>query len=121
MHLSPASMISHLLESIITGIRAMSGSEAIKFKNLTMAFFPSNIPSSMFTSKICAPPSTWSRATSRASSNRSSFINRKNLREPVTLVLSPMFTKLVSGVTINGSSPLSFRVYFFIFFFTNFL
>ena len=88
----------------------MSGSDAIKFKNLTIASFPSNIPSSILTSRICAPPSTWSRATSRASSNLSSFINRRNFREPVTLVLSPIFTKLVSGVTSNGSRPLNFRV-----------
>ena len=46
----------------------MSGSEAIKFKNLVIALTPSIIPSSMLTSMICAPPSTWSLATSKASS-----------------------------------------------------
>ena len=54
---------------------------------------------------ICAPPSTCALAISKASSYFSSLINRRNLREPVTLVRSPTFTKLVSGVMIKGSNP----------------
>ena len=58
---------------------------------------------------ICAPPSTCSRATESASLYFSSLINRRNLREPVTFVRSPTFTKLVSGVTIKGSKPDNFK------------
>ena len=57
-HLRPASMISHLELSIIMGTRAISGSETIRFKNLTIASLPSIKPSSIFTSMIWAPPST---------------------------------------------------------------
>ena len=66
MHLSPASITSHLLESIITGTRAMSGSAASRFRNRTITARESSRPSSMFTSMIWAPLSTCWRATSRA-------------------------------------------------------
>ena len=33
---------------------------------------------------------------------------RENALEPVTLVRSPMFTKRISLVTLNGSKPASF-------------
>lgn len=42
----------------IIGSFAISGSEAIRFKNLVIAASESSIPSSMFTSITCAPPST---------------------------------------------------------------
>ena len=45
------------------------------------------------------------RKCQRSSSNFSSLINRKNFLDPVTLVRSPTFTKLDSGVTTKGSSP----------------
>src|SRR5690606_38660435 len=77
----------------------------------------SNMPSSIFTSIICAPPSTWSRATSNASLYFSSFMRRKNLRDPVTLVRSPTFIKLLSGVTTKGSKPESVKYLFFFFIF----
>ena len=57
-------MTSHFDESIITGTRAMSGSAAIRFRNLTIAAFESSIASSMLTSMICAPLATCWRATS---------------------------------------------------------
>ena len=98
-------MISHFELSIITGTRAISGSAAIKFRNFVIAYTPSNIPSSMLMSIICAPPSTCSRATESASSYFSSLINRRNLREPVTFVLSPTLTKIDSSVTKSGSKP----------------
>ena len=101
----PASMISHFELSIIIGTREISGSAAIKFRNLVMAYSPSNIPSSILISIICAPPSTCWRAISNASSYFSSFINRRNFREPVTLVRSPTFTNTLSGVMIRGSNP----------------
>ncbi len=84
----------------------MSGSEAIRFKNLVIAASESSIASSIFTSITCAPPSTWWRATDNASSYFSSKIKRENLREPVTFVRSPTFTKLVLGVIVMGSKPL---------------
>ncbi len=59
-------MTSHFDESIITGTRAMSGSAAIRFRNLTIAAFESSIASSMLTSMICAPLATCWRATSTA-------------------------------------------------------
>ena len=62
----PASMTSHLLESIISGTRQMSGSEAISLRKRSIAATPSIIPSSMLTSMTCAPASTCWRATSSA-------------------------------------------------------
>ena len=87
------------------GIRDISGSAATRFRNVVMASAPSIIPSSILMSKICAPPSTWSLATLNASSKSLSLINLKNLRDPVTLVRSPIFTKLVSEVITSGSKP----------------
>jgi len=66
-HFSPASITSHLDESIITGTREMSGSEPTRLRKVTIAFFESSIASSMLTSMICAPFSTWLRATESAS------------------------------------------------------
>ena len=51
-------IISHLDESIIIGILAISGSVAMCLRKVTIAFSESNMASSMLTSKICAPPST---------------------------------------------------------------
>ncbi len=102
----PASIISHLELSIMMGTRAISGSAMTRFKNFTMAALPSISPSSILISMICAPPSTWSRATSSASSNFSSLMSLRNFLEPATFVRSPTFTKLVSGVMTRGSRPL---------------
>ena len=87
------------------GTRAISGSEAIRFKNLTMASFPSIRPSSMLISITCAPPSTWSLAISKASSYLSCFIRFKNFLEPATFVRSPTLTNLIFSSTIRGSNP----------------
>ena len=51
-------MTSHLELSTITGTRAMSGSEAMRFRKRTIAALLSSMASSMFTSMICAPFST---------------------------------------------------------------
>ena len=61
-------MTDHLEESSTTGTRLMSGSEAMSWRNLTMAAWESSIPSSMLTSIICAPLSTCCRAISSAAS-----------------------------------------------------
>ena len=67
-HFSPASITLHFELSIITGTRAMSGSAARRFRKVAIASSPSSRASSMLTSMICAPASTWSRATSTAAS-----------------------------------------------------
>ena len=59
-------MTSHLLESIISGTRQMSGSLATSLTKRSIAATPSIIPSSMLMSMTCAPASTCWRATDRA-------------------------------------------------------
>ena len=108
-HFNPASIISNLELSIMIGILAISGSLCTKFKKVVMAFTPSSKASSMFTSIICAPLSTCCLATDKASSYRFSRISLANFLDPVTLVLSPTFTKLVSGRIIKGSNPASLK------------
>ena len=65
-HFSPASITSHLDESIITGTRAMSGSAATRLRKVIMACFESSRPSSILMSITAAPASTCWRATARA-------------------------------------------------------
>ena len=65
-HFRPASITVHLELSIITGTREMSGSEAMRLRNVAIAFSESSRPSSMLTSMICAPFSTCSRAIDNA-------------------------------------------------------
>ena len=89
------------------GIRAISGSEAIKFKKYFMALSESSMPSSIFMSITCAPFSTCCLATDTASSNFSSIIRRAKALEPVTFVLSPTLINKVSSFILNGSSPAS--------------
>ena len=62
----PASMTSHLEESIMTGTRLISGSAAISLVNRSIAATPSIMPSSMLMSMTCAPTSTCCRATDNA-------------------------------------------------------
>ena len=50
MHLSPASITSHLDESIMIGTRAISGSEAIRLRKRTIAALLSSMASSMLMS-----------------------------------------------------------------------
>lgn len=69
MHLSPASITSHLELSIMMGTRAISGSLAIRFRKRTMAALLSSMASSILMSMTWAPFSTCWRATARASSN----------------------------------------------------
>ena len=65
-HLSPASITSHLELSTMTGMRVISGSLAHSCRKRVIAATPSSIPSSMLTSRMLAPPRTWSSATSSA-------------------------------------------------------
>ena len=99
-------MTAHFELSIMIGMRETSGSAAIRWRKRVIAFSPSISPSSMLTSRILAPPSTWSRATARASSKLPLLMRRANRLEPVMFVRSPITTKLVSGRMTSGSSPL---------------
>ena len=101
-------MTDHFDESIMIGTLEISGSEAIKFKKRTIAAFESNIASSILMSMICAPFSTCCLATDKASSYCSFKIILANAFEPVTLVLSPTFTKPTCGLMLHGSKPDSF-------------
>ena len=101
----PASITSHLDESIITGTLAASGSVAIMLRKRVMHFLLSSKASSMFTSITCAPFFTWSMAISMASANLSSLIKRLNFAEPVTLLRSPTFTNRLSSSMLSGSKP----------------
>ena len=65
-HFSPASITLHFELSTITGTRAISGSAAISFRKVVIAYSASSRPSSILTSMICAPFSTCWRATSTA-------------------------------------------------------
>ncbi|SFV83473.1 hypothetical protein MNB_SUP05-7-673 [hydrothermal vent metagenome] len=94
VHFKPASMISHLDESTISGTLEISGSEAIRFINRTMAALPSNMPSSMLMSTTCAPSSTCVRQ-----------IKRLNLAEPVTLARSPTLINNDSSPILKASKP----------------
>ena len=87
------------------GTRDISGSEAIKFKNRTMAAWLSNMASSMLMSMICAPFSTCWRATLRACSKSPLKIMRAKALEPVTLVRSPTFTNRLLASSETGSKP----------------
>ena len=108
-HFRPASITVHLDESTMIGSLEISGSEPIKFRNLVMVASESIIPSSMFTSMICAPPSTCCLAMANAASKSPLKISLENLGEPVMFVLSPTFTKILSGVIVTGSNPLNLK------------
>ena len=101
----PASSVGQDDESSITGTRATSGSAARRRRKAAMVAGPSMSPSSTFTSIICAPASTWTRATSTAPERSPEVTRRRKRREPVTLVRSPTFTRFDSGRMTNGSSP----------------
>ena len=101
----PASITENFDESIITGTRAMSGSAATRLRKSIIAFSESIRPSSMLTSMIWAPLTTWSRATSSAATRSPSLISLRKRAEPVTLVRSPTLTKGMSGDSVKGSRP----------------
>jgi hypothetical protein len=108
MHLRPASITSHFELSIMTGTRAISGSDATRCRKRTIAALLSSMASSMFTSMICAPFSTCWRATANASSNWPLRTRRAKAFEPVTFVRSPMLTNSVPAPMVTGSRPESF-------------
>ncbi len=89
------------------GIRATSGSVAIRFRNVVIARSPSSRSASMLTSSRFAPPRTCSSATSTACCQSPLSTSPRKRAEPVTFVRSPTMTNAVSSVTVNGSSPLN--------------
>ncbi len=106
-HFRPASSTDHRELSIITGMRATSGSVAIRLRNVVIARSLSSRSASMLTSSRFAPPRTCSSATSTAAWWLSPSTRRRNFADPVTLVRSPIMTNPVSGPIANGSSPLN--------------
>ena len=105
-HFSPASITAHLDESIISGTRAISGSDAIRLRNFVMACCESSMASSMLMSITCAPFSTCCRPRCQAVVVIA-FEDQAlaNFCEPVTLVRSPTFTNNESSPMLNGSRP----------------
>ena len=87
------------------GTRAISGSEAIRFRKCVIEASPSKRASSKFTSIMSAPASTCWRAIESASSKSPFKINFLNFGDPVTLVLSPIKRKPLSVVAFKGSRP----------------
>ena len=86
-------------------------SPASRRRKRPIASAESSIASSMFTSMSCAPASTCWRATSTASSKRSSRISFANLREPVTFVRLPTVHEDVAGLGIASDSRPDRRVF----------
>jgi hypothetical protein len=105
MQRSPASITLHFELSTMIGTRAMSVSAATRLRKCVIAFSPSSIPSSKFTSMIAAPPSTCCRATVSAWSNFPSRTSFANFGEPVTLVRSPISVNGISGRSVVASRP----------------
>ena len=91
-HFRPASITSHFEESIMTGTRDISGSDARKCRKVTISSFESSMASSMLISITWAPSSTCLRAILRASSYFFSLISLRKAFDPATLQRSPMLT-----------------------------
>ena len=95
----------NLDESTMMGSLEMSGSGAIRLRNLVMANTPSSRPSSMLTSMTCAPDSACARAISSALSYSPLRMSFLNLIEPAMLQRSPTFMKPRPLSTVRGSRP----------------
>ena len=108
--LRPSSMVSQCEESIIMAAFAMAGSPAMWRRNTRIFSAGSTIGSSILMSMTDAPPSIWAAAMASASSYLFSEMSRANLREPATLVRSPMLVKLRLRSIRTGSKPLTVNV-----------
>src|SRR5450631_2273898 len=107
-HLRPASRTLHFEESIITGTREISGSAAIRFRNLTMVGSPSMSASSTLMSMMLAPLSTCWRAMARHASQSPALRAFENLGEPVIFVRSPITMNCEAegrGTLVIGPRP----------------
>src|SRR4029079_9826228 len=103
-HFNPASITLHFELSIMIGTREISGSAAIRFRNLCMAASELSMPSSILTSSMLAPDSTCGRAPWSAAAYSFASINLRNLAEPVTLVRSPTMTKFCAALVTLSSA-----------------
>src|SRR5687768_9018370 len=72
------------------GTREISGSAAIRLRNLTIVASPSMSASSTLISRMFAPLSTCWRAMARQASQSPALSALENFGEPVMLVRSPM-------------------------------
>ncbi len=89
------------------GIRATSGSVAIRLRKVVIACSESSRSASMFTSRMLAPPRTWSSATSTAAWKSPASTSRRKRAEPVTFVRSPIDRRSrCPRVITSGSRPL---------------
>jgi hypothetical protein len=107
-HFRPASRTLHFELSTMIGSFAISGSEPIMCRNVLMAASESSKPSSMLTSRMFAPPATWSRATTSAPRSRRGDQGAKRF-DPVTFVRSPTTMKFESGRIVSGSRSRKLR------------
>ena len=107
--LRPARTASQWEESIIRAALATAGSPEMWRRKVSISLGASSMASSMLMSMTPAPPSICWAATCRASSYCPAAIRRANLREPATLVRSPMLVKLFCGSTVTTSNPLTLR------------
>ena len=89
------------------GMRATSGSVAIRLRNVVISRSLSSRSASMLTSRRFAPPRTCSSATSTAAWWSPASMSLRNRLEPVTFVRSPIMMKPVSAPISNGSRPLN--------------
>src|SRR5580658_2167645 len=109
-HFRPASSTLHFEESIITGTRDISGSAAIRFRNLTIVGSPSMSASSTLMSMTLAPLSTCWRAMARHASQSPDLRALANLGEPVMFVRSPITMNCEAegrGALVIGRRPAS--------------
>ena len=110
-HFRASSITEKREESIIQGMRATSGSDAMRLRKCFISAVASSKPSSMLTSIKLAPSRTCLRAMPRASSYCFSFIRRKNLRLPATLQRSPTFMNM-PATGLKASKPESQSILF---------
>src|SRR5436190_10752064 len=89
-HCRPFSSTDHFDESTMIGTRQISGSAAIRLRNLTIVASPSMSASSTLMSRTLAPLSTCWRAIARHASQSPALRDFENLGEPVILVRSPI-------------------------------
>ena len=87
-------MTAASVESIMSGTLTLRVTRAMK---RSMSATSSRSGLARQTSSTCAPPLTWARPISAASSNFSATISSLNLREPMTLVRSPTSTGRLSS------------------------
>ena len=89
----------------MNGTAAMSGSPAAYNRKRFMAAGASSRASSMLMSMMAAPFSIWWRAMAIAPGISSALTMFRNLRDPATLVRSPILMKFLSREAVNALRP----------------